>query len=372
MTTALARLALAAVWAVCGGAGFFRPSPASAQENPRLELAPPAVSAQLSDSQIARALDVWFADLSRRGAFNGAALVARDGREIFAAAYGEADVSTHASLDADTRFALASVGKVFTHVAIAQLIQAGRLSPEDTVGRLVPDYPAGATRAATVEQLLNHRGGVADIFGPAFRDAAKEQFLSNADYFSFVSRQPAMFAPGEREQYCNGCYIVLGEIIARVSGQRYEDYVAEHVLAPAGMAHSGFFRRDQLPENSAHFTGHPRGPGSDLADVSQWHGLAGSAAGNVYSTLRDMLAFDNALREHRLLNPELTAQVLRATPELARASARAGFAGGGPGVNTVMLGDGAWTLVVLTNREPPAAEAAGRALFPLLAGPRPQ
>src|SRR5262249_6246580 len=143
-------------------------------------------------------------------------------------------------------------------------------------------------------------------------------------------------APGAREEYCNGCYVVLGEIVARVSGQRYEDYVAAHVLAPAGMTHTGFLRWDQAPANTARFTGHPQGPQGPLMDVARFHGVAGSAAGNAYSTLRDMLAFDNALREHRLLNPELTAQVLRGQPESGRATARIGFAGGAPGVNTLL------------------------------------
>src|SRR5690606_3404212 len=122
----------------------------------------------------------------------------------------------------------------------------------------------------------------------------------------------------------NGCYVVLGEIIARISGRSYEDYIAEHVFAPAGMRRSGFFRHDRLPENSARFTGRPQGPEGPLMDVSSFHGVAGSAAGNAYSTLRDMLAFDNALREHVLLNPELTAQVLHGEPEGDRATTRIG------------------------------------------------
>lgn len=349
------------------------PLTATAQQRPEgPPLPPPTISQGMSDAEIGAGLDVWLSGLNRDGVFSGAVLVARDGRENHAGAYGVTDLASGAALNADTRFAVASIGKAFTHVAVAQLIEAGRLSASATVGEIMPDYPQEATRAATVEQLLNHRGGVADIFGPAFRAAAKETFLSNADYYRFVSMQAPMFAPGAGEEYCNGCYVVLGEIIARVTGQSYEAYVAEHVFAPAGMTNSGFVRRDQRPTNTASFTGRPGGPASPLADVSEFHGYAGSAAGNAYSTVRDMLAFDNALREHRLLDAELTAQVLRGTPQTGRATARLGFAGGGPGVNTVLYGNGAWTLIVLTNREPPTAEAITQAVFPLLAGPRPQ
>jgi hypothetical protein len=123
---------------------------------------------------------------------------------------------------------------------------------------------------------------------------------------------------------------------------------------------------------ASRFTGRPQGPGTPLQDVSRFHGVGGSAAGGAYSTLRDLLAFDNALREHRLLNPEMTAQVLRGQPETSRATARIGFAGGAAGVNTLLYGNGAWTVIVLTNYPPPAGETIGSTVFPLLAGPRPQ
>jgi CubicO group peptidase (beta-lactamase class C family) len=357
----------------CVAALLLWAAPATAQpDRPLPQLPPVTVSAAMADAEIARALEAWLTNLNREGRFNGAVLAARDGREIYAGAHGTADIASNAPLNADTRFALASIGKAFTHVAIAQLMQAGHLSSDDTIGELLPDYPTAASRGATVEQLLTHSAGVADIFGPVFRDTPKDQLASNHDYFRLVSQQPPAFAPGAQEQYCNGCYVVLGEIIARISGQSYEDYIAAHVFAPAGMTRSGFFRHDQLPENTARYTGRPQGQNGPLMDVSRFHGVAGSGAGNAYSTLRDMLAFDNALREHRLINPDYTAQVLRGRPEAGRAAARIGFAGGGPGVNTLLYGNGAWTLVVLTNREPPTAEAVGQTVFPLLAGPRPQ
>lgn len=349
-------------------------TPAAAQEHgpPPPQLPPLALSAQMTDAQIGAALDPWLAGLQRDGVFNGAVLVARNGQEIYAHAYGTRDLATNAALSTDDRFPLASIGKTFTHVAIAQLIQAGRISPSTTIADVISDYPTAISRTATVQQLLDHEGGIADIFGPAFRALPKEQLTSNHAYYAFVSQQPPTFAPGAGNEYCNGCYVVLGEIIERVSGQSYEQYIAEHVFAPANMTRSGFLRSDQLPADAAHFTGHPRGPQSPAEDVTRFHGVAGSGAGNVYSTTRDLLAFDNALREHRLLNAAFTAQVLGGQPEEGRATERAGFAGGAPGVNTITIGNGAWTVIVLTNREPPAGETIGSAVFPLLAGPRPQ
>lgn len=347
-------------------------APAAAQPRPpAMALPPPPISGDMSDADLARALDAWFAQLQRDGVFNGVALLARDGREIFSGAYGVIDVASGAPLTIDTRFPVASIGKQFTHVAAAQMIAEGQWTRETTVGAVLSDFPAVSTRDATVAQLLTHRGGVANFHGPAFRDAAKDRFTSNHAYFGFVAPMAPAFAPGEREEYCNGCYVVLGEMIERASGRPYEQVIAERVFARAGMRSAGFFRYDQAPPNTARFIGRPRGPGGALEDVSRWHGVAGSAAGNAYTTARDLLAFDTALREHRLLDPALTAEVLRGQPEPGRrATTRIGFAGGGPGVNALLMGNGRWTLVVLANFEPPIAEAVGQTVFPLLAGGR--
>jgi D-alanyl-D-alanine carboxypeptidase len=332
------------------------------------QLPPLVVNGQMADGEISAALDPWLARLNRDGVFNGALLVARNGQEIYARTHGARDVPPGMPLTIDDRFSIASIGKAFTHVAVAQLIQAGRLSPETTIGEVLPSYPNKVTRGATVAQLLSHRGGVADFFQER-PDTPKTELTSNRAYYELVSRRPPLFAPGEREEYCNGCYVVLGQMIETITGQSYEQYVAEHVFAPAKMGRSAFLRHDRLPADAARFVGRPQG---QLEDVSRFHGVAGSAAGGSYSTVRDLLAFDNALREHRLLNPELTAQVLRGQPEKGRATARIGFAGGAPGVNTMLAGNGAWTVIVLTNRPPPAGEAIGSTVFARFAGPRPQ
>ncbi|MGD9967332.1 MAG: serine hydrolase domain-containing protein [Hyphomonadaceae bacterium] len=348
--------------------------PAAAQLEdgpPRPQLPPLAINARMSDAEIGGALDPWLQSLSREGVFNGALLVARSGQEIYARAYGVRGADDNAPLTTDDRFAIASIGKAFTHVAVAQLIQQGRLTPETTIADVLPDYPNPVTRTATVDQLLNHRAGVADFFGPATRAIPKSQFVSNHAYFEVVSTLPPLFAPGAGQEYCNGCYVVLGEIVETITGSPYEQYIADYVFAAAGMTRSGFFRHDQLPEGAARFTGRPMGPGTPLQDVTRFHGVAGSAAGNAYSTVRDLLAFDTALREHRLLGPDATAQVLRGQPQTGRATARIGFAGGAPGVNTLVFGNGAWTVIVLTNFDEPAGETIGAAVFPLLAGPRP-
>jgi CubicO group peptidase (beta-lactamase class C family) len=265
-----------------------------------------------------------------------------------------------------TRFNVASIGKLFTKTAVGQLIAQGKLALTDTVGAVLPDYPNPKAHAATVNQLLNHQAGVADFFGPAFEAAPKSTFASNADYYQFVAPQPLLFEPGTKRQYCNGCYVVLGEIIAKVSGQRYEDYILEHVFKPAGMVGAGFFRADKLPPAVA--LGYSRqlsGPKGTLQDARDAHGVTGSAAGGCYAAAMDLLAFDQAMRTGKLLDPKMTAWFLE-TEETPGPGTRArggmGFAGGAPGMNALLETDERWAVAVVGNLDPPAAVGVGLAI----------
>ena len=205
----------------------------------------PPINASMTSAEIDTRLDAYFTQLAADDAFSGVALVARNGVPVFFKAYGLADREKKIPNNIRTRFNLGSINKAFTQVAIRQLVAAGKLSMTDTLGKFFPDYPQAVSRAATIEQLLTMRGGLADFFGDAFTRAPKSQFASNADYFKFVGSHPPLFAPGERNQYCNGCYIALGAIVEKVSGMPYEKYVAEHVFARAEMTSTGYPRSDR-------------------------------------------------------------------------------------------------------------------------------
>ncbi len=327
---------------------------------------PPPISGSMAPDALAGALDGYLREQAATGAFSGSVLVARDGRVVFDQAYGLADRPRAIANTPTTRFNIGSINKIFTKTAIARLMVQGKLSLTDTVGSLLPGYPNPDARGATVDQLLTHQAGIADFFGPAFNASPKSQFRSNADYYRFVAPQPLLFPPGTRRQYCNGCYIVLGQIVEKLAGVPYERYVAEHVFGPAGMTGAGFFHADRLPAGVA--VGYSRrgaggGPDTPLRSNETMHGAAGSGAGGAYASTADLLAFDNALREGRLLDPKTTAWVLGT--EQAVAGTRAGglgIAGGAPGLNAALESDGPWTVVVLANLDPPAAERLGLAI----------
>jgi CubicO group peptidase (beta-lactamase class C family) len=308
---------------------------------------PPPVNGNMSNEQLASTLDTYFDRLVANNVFSGNVLVAKEGKTVYEKSYGFADRANKVPNNSKTRFNLGSINKTFTKIAIQQLVARGKLSLTDIVGKLLPDYPQETTRAATVDQLLRHTAGVADFFGEEFSAAAKDRFRSNADYYKFVSTLKPLFAPGARAQYCNGCYIVLGAVIARVSGISYEQYVEENIFKPAGMAAAGPLQTDGIVPNVAMGYTQQTVDGPMRSNVLM-HGASGCAAGGGYATAADLLSYAEALRFGRI-------------PDVASSNGL-GIAGGAPGINSVLERNGPWTVIVLTNFDPPAGEDIGGSL----------
>lgn len=305
----------------------------------------PALDRSLTSSEIDTRLDGYFTKLAADDVFSGVALVARDGAPVFFKGYGLADREKKIPNTVRTRFNIGSINKTFTQLAVRQLVRDGKLSLTDTIGKFYPDYPQAASRGATVEQLLTHRGGLSDFFSPEFSRMPKDRFASNADYFRLIGNLPPSFAPGERTQYCNGCYIALGAIVERVTGMPYEQYVAENIFSRAEMTSTGYPRTDRPEADIA--LGYTRRDGDGtLRNNVALHGVTGSAAGGGYSTALDLLTYAKALRAGRFPDTE---------PEL-------GAAGGAPGINAVLETRGEWTVIVLTNFDPPTGERIGIAI----------
>jgi CubicO group peptidase (beta-lactamase class C family) len=306
---------------------------------------PPPVSAAMTPAEIAAALDAWLSKLASADAFSGVALVGKGDAAVFHKAYGFADRANRLANTIATRFNLGSINKTFTRLAIDLLVEQKKLAYADTIGTLLPDYPQTVSRTATVEQLLSHTAGLSDFFGPDFTAAPKDRFRSNADYFRFVATRPALFAPGARSQYCNGCYIALGAIVEKVSGMPYEQYVAEHIFGRADMTSTGYPHVDAIEPNVA--IGYTRrGGDGTLRSNVYLHGASGSAAGGGYSTASDLFAYVKAMRAGRFGSRE----------------GGLGIAGGAPGINAIVEASGEWTVVVVANLDPPAAQQVGAAI----------
>jgi CubicO group peptidase (beta-lactamase class C family) len=238
--------------------------------------------------------------------FAGAVLVARNGQAVFRKAYGLADREKRLPNLPDTKFRIASMNKMFTAVAIAQLAQRGKLRFSDPVKKHVRDLADQPAGSVTVEQLLTHTAGTGDIFGPEF-NLHRSELKRLSDYVVLFGRRPLMFPPGSKFRYSNYGFILLGLIVERVSGQSYYDYIREQIFDSAGMKSTDSPPEDKTPPDIA--VGYTRTGGGALRRNTDTLPPRGTSAGGGYSTVDDLLRFGEALLNHRLLDRFYTDQV---------------------------------------------------------------
>jgi CubicO group peptidase (beta-lactamase class C family) len=328
-----------------------------------------------SREKIAEALTEWFDQLATDDVFSGTALVAWRGEPVFRGAWGKANLRWDVPNQVDTRFDLGSINKSFTQIAIGQLVIEGKLEFDDTVAEHLPDYPnQDIASRITVRQLLEHTSGLGDIFTDEFLHASKAQYSTPQDFFPLFADKPLQFEPGTQKAYSNAGYMVLGAIIESVSRISYCDYITRRIFVPAGMINSGLFSRDEPVANVAE--GYTRmgqeDNQSDLRSNVFMLPVRGNSAGSAHSTVDDLLAFDSALREYRLLPGGYTNWYFGGEAPTSdgefqsaygRATAGTGIAGGAPGVSASLESDGDLAVIVLSNYDAPIAESVARTLY---------
>ncbi len=315
--------------------------------------------------------------------FSGAVLVARGASTLLEAAYGFADRDKRIRNTPQTRFRFGSMGKMFTAVAVMQLVQGGKVNLADPLGKFLPDYPNADVAKVTIEQLLTHTGGTGDIFGPDFAEHRTE-LKELSDYVALYGTRGTLFTPGSRHEYSNYGFILLGRVIEVVSGLSYADYLTRNVFGPAQMNASG--NQPEQPPIANLAVGYTRGPmrtpgpppDIPLRPADDFLPYRGTSAGGGYSTVGDLLRFADALSAHRLLNAKLTEAMTAGHVDTPRPGLRYAFGfeeetsadgvrrighgGGAPGMNGVLwiFPQTQTVVVVLANLDPPAAMEVAR------------
>ena len=225
--------------------------------------------------------------------FQGTVLVAVDGRVIYAGGYGLADTDFDQPNTPQTKFFIGSITKQFTAAAILRLQDQGQLFVHNPVSWYLPDYPREAGDKITLHHLLTHTSGVPNYTDVPEVLASRTSEISQADLLSLFADKPLQFEPGTEFHYSNSGYILLGAIIEEVSGQSYEAYLHNEILKPAGMFNSGYARREvALPNRAEGYTLDDR---HVLVDALPIHMSVLHTAGALYSTVEDMLLWDQAL-----------------------------------------------------------------------------
>ena len=324
------------------------------------EFAIPRMSLGELNAAMRERLDAAVADQS----FSGTMLVKQRGREVFGYAGGMADRAAQAPMTMDTKLRIGSANKMFTAVAILQLVEAGKVSLDGTVADYLPGYPnAEFAHAVRVRQLLTHTGGAGDIFTDEYFEKRLET-REPADYVALFGNR-AQAPEGERGAYSNYGFVLLGRIVEAASGEDYYAYAHKHIFAPAGMTRTG-----SLPETTSvpgRSRGYMRGETGqiDNADTLPWRA---SPAGGGYTTAADAVRFVEALRAGRLLSPAMLAEATSAqrpdgwygygfSIQGEGATASWGHGGGAPGMNAEIAYYPALDAIVvaLANVDPPAA-----------------
>jgi D-alanyl-D-alanine carboxypeptidase len=327
---------------------------------------PTTVLHQMTEVDALAALSARAEKLARTDEFSGAVLVARDGEVLLQDAWGLADREAGTPNTPETRFRIGSMNKMFTAVATLQLVEAGKLALDDTVGKHLTDYPnEDVASKVTVRHLLTHTGGTGDIFGPEF-ERNRLRLREHSDYVNLYGSRGPSYQPGTRHEYSNYGYILLGALIKAVSGASYYDYVRDNVFEPAGMTST-----DSLPESEDvpnRAVGYMRSGSGDAwmpnTDTLPWRG---TAAGGGYSTVGDLMRFAQALSSGTLISKATLADATRQQQDQygygftvgQEPVPNYGHGGGAPGMNGELrvFPKLSYVVVILSNLDPPAASS---------------
>ena len=268
-----------------------------------------AASAGLGPAEKAR-VDAAMEHLVQGGVPGVELAVVRDGQVVYAQGYGFADVAARRPIKPDTPMEVGSMTMQFTAAAVLQLVEAGKLSLDDKLGKYIPEYILG--RDITLRQLLKLEGGVPDYF---WQDEVGGRIFTQKPSFDRVLNlfedHKLEFTPGTRWAFNNSEYFLLGQVIQRVSGQTWESYVRRNVFARAGMTHTTTMAHEAGLRDFA--VGYWRMHGA-VGKAPKTHDLWGLATFDVVSTVGDMAKWTAALQAGKIVDRDHVALMMNPAP----------------------------------------------------------
>ena len=255
---------------------------------------------------------------------SGSVLLTRAGHTVFHGCYGLADRAAGVPIGPGTRFGLASVTKMFTAVAVADQVSAGRMTLDSRIVDLLPPEarPSTLHPNVTVAHLLLHTSGIADYaeeddtfasyledYASLWRERPNYRMLHPLDFLPLFAGLPPYRPPGQTWQYCNAGYILLGIVLEHLTGRTYVDLVQERVFDRAGMSASGFFRLDEPRPDVAVGYLDPASPGAVRRTNIYSIPVIGGADGGAFSTVTDLDGFLHRVADNTLMG-KLTGEML--------------------------------------------------------------
>lgn len=317
-------------------------------------------------------------ELDRRtaeGSFSGVLLIARGDEILLHEARGFADRDQGIQNRTTTRFHLASVGKLFTAAAIGQLIDEGKFSWATTVGEILPDYPdRTAAERITIDHLLTHTSGLGTFFNSPGYEPGRV-YATATEQLEVFRDEPLLFEPGSRWRYSNAGFAVLEAIIEQSSGVRFGDYLERRIFEPHRMTRTNDdVSTMQAPDVSRFYTPAPDDPLALESPIEShgWRERRPTGFGEGYSTAEDLFRFSRALVAGSIVSPATLQSMFDRNVDIGRGEVNLrglrertvngktvrGHTGGGR-ADVVMIPDGDYTVIVLTNLSPPSASTFG-------------
>ncbi len=248
--------------------------------------------------------------------FRGNVYVVQDNEVVIECVSGLADLANEFPNTIDTKFASASAGKVFVAVAVLQLIEQGKLTFDDTLGKLLDINLHEIDVDVTVEQLLNHTSGVPDYFDESVMDEYEELWFEypnykiryNNDLLPLFIDKPMMYQKGQKFQYNNSGYVLLASIIEKVTGMYFDKYLQTNVFDVCGMNGTGYYELDKLPSKCANnyiYCADTNDFRTNIFSVD----AKGTGAGGAFITVKDIVNFWTNLINEKLISKELLSKM---------------------------------------------------------------
>lgn len=270
-----------------------------------------AQSAEINEKQIEE-INLLVEELAQEDKFSGTVLIAKHQNTAYSKAIGIANKEQNKAIDLDTKFNLASMSKMFTGIAIAQLVEQNKLKFTDKLITILPNLPKKIYGKITIHQLLTHTAGTGDIFrNPKFWDI-KDTARNISTYVNIGIDDPLWDKPGAKFEYSNYGYILLGAVIEKVSKLSYYDYVKTNIFKIANMQNTDSYETDKANENIAIGYAVPPQMSAQKPNTSsekkvresntKFIEVKGTSAGGGYSTANDLHLFSMALLGGKLLS----------------------------------------------------------------------
>lgn len=272
-------------------------------------------------------LDLYLKEQAEKEIFSGVVLIKKGNRNFYEGAFGYANRTWKIPPDRKTKFRIASLSKIFTAVAIGQLIDERNLALTDSVVEVLGLTNTTISRDVTIAQLLTHTSGIGDYFDEM--NASDEEWLalwkekpiyqmrSLEDYFEMFKNQPAAFLPGEKFQYCGAGYILLGMVIEKIKKKDYRQVIQEGIFDVLHLEDTGFLDLEDVKTGVA--DGYEPKEDSDGSIIGWKKNIytmtpVPASDGGATSTVDDLIRFYRGLRSSELMSEEMTALFL--TPQV--------------------------------------------------------